>query len=126
MGEMLSISLTDCSYLAEGNANIVFTKAELDKVIRLRKMPQNGHSSTSPRVTSVDIVDYYEKRNRSLFADENLVHHELVLISTTDIRVLNNLLSTMEENGQRPLSRIGSRLDETETHGILMTPMVKR
>lgn len=122
---MAAISSADCTYLAEGNANVIFTVVAHDKLLRLRKVPRNNEPITS-RLTSIDVVNHYERTNRHLFADDQLNHHELVPVATRDIEMLNNTLHSMDVQETRPSNRKGSRLDESEKYGILITPMMKR
>ena len=114
------------SYLAEGNANVIFSRVGEEKLLRLRKSSRNEQTTQKSKITASTVVDNHKRIFRRLFADEHLVHHELVPVARQDIELLNHLLHAMDEEGKRPANRRGSRLDEYEEHGILITAMLQR
>ena len=110
-------------YLNEGGANFVFkilpTDGEQDlpaalqgKLLRLRK--------DLPHVQSaLEQLSAFNCHFRLLFAEENVVQHELIKLENGVPAILNSALNDVN----RPSHRLQDSLSDTENHGLLVTDM---
>ncbi|THZ07394.1 hypothetical protein D6C95_01993 [Aureobasidium pullulans] len=112
-------------YIAEGNANIVYTfKPIADepvnlgvrrKLLRLRKDKSFIQSTQSQYIT-------FQREFLPLFRPENIVEQTLITLDESLIESLNQRLAEHESTGARKDVRHGDRL-AVDDHGLLMTDM---
>jgi inositol-pentakisphosphate 2-kinase len=115
-------------YLAEGNANIVYSFRPIandvlpfgvhQKLLRLRKDKSFIQSTKSQAAT-------FQLEFVPLFRPENLVEQKLVLLDEALIRRLNRELEEHESSVLRQNMRHGDQL-ATDSYGLLMTDMTAR
>ncbi|OCL14938.1 hypothetical protein AOQ84DRAFT_351276 [Glonium stellatum] len=130
-------------YLAEGAANIVLTIQPLliplttwdntfavyfadedarplppieGKVLRLGKDVPNAP-------TCKIISKNFEDNIKPMFDEKHIVSHELVYMDASVIKVLNSHLDEMDSSGRRPEARVGTRVEDQECNGLLITDM---
>lgn len=119
---------TELEYLAEGNANIVYSFESIasnelpygvrHKLLRLRKEKSFIQSTKSQLST-------FQQEFVPLFRPENLIEQILVTVDEALIRRLNQELEEHENNELRQALRHGDRL-ATDGYGLLMTDMTAR
>lgn len=115
-------------YLAEGNANIVYSFKEIannvlppgfhHKLLRLRKDKPFIQSTKSQFAT-------FQQEFVPLFRPENLVEQTLITLDGALIRYLNQELEERENAKSRKSLRHGDRLASDE-YGLLVTDMTAR
>ncbi|KAG9532665.1 hypothetical protein KCU93_g847, partial [Aureobasidium melanogenum] len=115
-------------YLAEGNANIVYSFKEIannvlppgfhHKLLRLRKDKPFIQSTKSQFAT-------FQQEFVPLFRPENLVEQTLITLDGALIRYLNQELEERENAESRKSLRHGDRLASDE-YGLLITDMTAR
>jgi inositol-pentakisphosphate 2-kinase len=119
---------TTLEYLAEGNANIVYSFRPIannalpdgvrHKLLRLRKDKSFIQSTESQAAI-------FQKEFVPLFRQENLIEQTLILLDEALIRRLNQELEEHENNVLRQTLRYGDRL-AIDGYGLLMTDMTAR
>jgi inositol-pentakisphosphate 2-kinase len=119
---------TTLEYLAEGNANVVYSFRPIanhvlpygvrHKLLRLRKDKSFIQSTESQAAT-------FQQEFVPLFRPENLVEQTLILLDETLIRRLNQELEEHESSLLRHSLRHGDQL-AIDGYGLLMTDMTAR
>lgn len=119
---------TRLEYLAEGNANIVYSFKSIasnelpygvrHKLLRLRK-EKSFIQSTSSQLST------FQQAFVPLFRPENLIEQTLITVDEALIKRLNQELEEHENNELRQALRHSDRL-AADGHGLLMTDMTAR
>lgn len=119
---------TKLQYLAEGNANVVYSFRPIDdgvlpngvrhKLLRLRKNKSFIQSTESQAAI-------FQQEFVPLFRTRNLIEQTLILLNETLLRRLNQELEEHESSALRQSLRHGDRL-AIDGYGLLMTDMTAR
>lgn len=120
--EPLVTKTEDVTYLAEGNANVVFTinrSLEPPMVLRVRK----AGDSTYP---SYVLMDFYEHEVKRMFACHQILPLKLMEMTRAIIQNLNVVISKAEAEGIRPEKRHGTYIDAHESTAIVLPDMRAR
>jgi inositol-pentakisphosphate 2-kinase len=126
------------TYLAEGAANIVYRVSHLrpgsrtqppteisrprsdslieGKLLRLRKDVPTATSVSSAQLS-------FEKLIKPLFEDDDLVEQVLVELPEGLVEKCNQELAAMHDESRSASNRPGTRLNERERYGLLVTDM---
>ncbi|GAB7356683.1 hypothetical protein MBLNU459_g7395t2 [Dothideomycetes sp. NU459] len=123
-------NVVQLQYLAEGNANIIYKFAPLDKakepplelqhkLLRLRK-DKPFIQSTQDQYTA------FAKHFAPLFRESNIVQHTLISLQQESLVALNADLHSLQASTARAALRHGDCLAQSEAYGTLMTDMTAR